>query len=406
MFQQGDNPGRRCRLSPRAMAGLSQELYLRFSLDMMADGFKAGDVLPGEKELSARYRAPLSVVRGMFRRLCDEGMAEAVRYKGVFLRKAPDGNSTTKASGQFLRLALVAFLQVEHPNAKHNRTSGVLRWFDFHSSRNKCQTKLFNTHPGYSVELELLEELKAYHPDGILYLPELLAPEGIKDSVRKLKILGVPLVEINFEPSGLCAAVNFDQERLVGVAVEALVKHGHREIAFLQLGGDELWRAERLSGYRKALESHGIPFDGALCFDLGEMEPTHDNLKAPVRAVFPALRNRCSAAMCSGDIIAAELIAAAAERGVRAPEDLSVVGVDDDVRVRHLDITTMPQSGYELGEGAFALLSEMIKFPSDKPIIRKVTGSLLMRSTLAENRREAGRPARFTKHTDCAGQPK
>jgi DNA-binding LacI/PurR family transcriptional regulator/DNA-binding transcriptional regulator YhcF (GntR family) len=375
----------RKRLNPREMDRLSNELYIKFKLDIVADNFKQGDLLPGEKDIASRYQVPLSVARGLYKKLKDEGIAEPVRYKGVFLVKSPDEDSSFRDSKQFLKLAIVAFLEPEHPHAKYNRVSGILRWFDFQSGEYNCRTKLFNTNPFFSVELELLEALKEYQPDGILYLAGSPTTHNVPSDVRKLKMLDIPMVSVGDHSSDLCNYVSFDQEQIASIAVESLIKHGHREIAFIQADGDDLWRQERLNGYRKTLAKNGIQFKDSLFYNLGVIDASREKFREPVRKIFSDLKKNCTAVLCSGDIIAAEVIEAASDAGFNVPDDLSVTGIDDDFNTRYLDITTVPISSYELGRASFELLAEVIKTRPEKPVNKKVACSLLMRSTVAQN---------------------
>jgi DNA-binding LacI/PurR family transcriptional regulator len=374
----------RVRLTPRKMEQLVKSLYVSFKLDLVADGLQAGDLLPGEKEMAERYEVPLSVVRRVHAKLRDEGLAEPVRNKGVFLRKSPADDLSFRESKQFLNLAIVAYLDVDNPDAKENRVSGVLRWFDLQSGKNHCRTKLFNTYPGTSVEFELLESLKAYKPDGILHVNSCGDQEENRTNLRKLKMLDIPTVSISDTDSDLCNCLSFDYEQSARMATEHLIRHGHRRIGFVQASGPEAWRRERLQGYRQALTQAGIQPDNERIFDLGLVEPGQDCFREPVGNIFSDLIERCSAVFCSADPIAAEVILAAQRAGLRVPEDLSVMGIDDDFRTRHLDITTVPISGHELGRAGFELLTEIINTRPTEPINRKVPSSLLIRSSVAD----------------------
>ena len=122
------------RLSPREARSLSTELLLKFKMDAAAQGLKSGDILPGEKEICHNYGVTLSIARGLFQSLKKEGLVKSVKGKGVYLLKPIGNDNELQQNKSFLKLAIVAFLEPEHPYAPFNRASGILRFFDHKSA--------------------------------------------------------------------------------------------------------------------------------------------------------------------------------------------------------------------------------------------------------------------------------
>ena len=377
------------RLSPREAKALSRELLIKFKMDASAQGLKTGDILPGEKEISNNYGVPLSIARGLYQTLKKEGLVKSVKGNGVYLLKPIGNNREMLQNKSFLKLGIVAFLEPEHPQAPFNRVSGILRFFDHRSAEHQCQTRLFNTRPGFSVELNLMEAIREYQPDGILYLagaPDMLDDnvrnEMIEDNVRKLRMLDIPLVVCDGKTS-LANNVLFDHEQIASVAMEHLIRLGHRSIAFIQIAGNDFWRLERIEGAKKTMSKHGLAMAKDDIIKIDSLSTIPEGVSRFVEEKLKNNNTRYSAVFCSGDVIAAELIRTAERIGIKVPDDLSVIGVDDDHMFRHLDITTVPQSSEEEGRESFELLAEVIRNKPATPVVRKIKCPLVKRRTTA-----------------------
>ncbi len=138
---------------------------------------------------------------------------------------------------------------------------------------------------------------------------------------------GLPLVLLNcYDADNAYASVVPDDFAGAAALTNALLAAGHRRIGHI---AGEAWldagRA-RLAGYRDALTKRGIDFDDTLIQNLGSAVSAGRNgahalldLHEPPTAIF-----------CFNDRLAIGAIGAATERGLSVPEDLSVVGFDND----------------------------------------------------------------------------
>lgn len=109
------------------------------------------------------------------------------------------------------------------------------------------------------------------------------------------------------------------------LAVEHLATLGHRRIAFIGSSRNRTESAERLDGYRLSLERAGHSFDPRLVRHeeggcLGGEQGARFLLAQPCAP---------TAILCFDDLTAIGAMRAAAARGLRIPDDLSVMGVDD-----------------------------------------------------------------------------
>ena len=149
-------------------------------------------------------------------------------------------------------------------------------------------------------------------------------------------------------------------------ATEALLKAGHRRIA--HLAGENWIEAadDREKGYRQALASWDVPVDESLILR-GWTLPT-------VRALALQLidmPNPPTAIFAFNDRMAVTAYDALRSRGLRVPDDMSVVGFDDEDTSRNLDppLTTVVLPHEEMARWAVGtLLDEQLPAPSPRRI--------------------------------------
>lgn len=139
----------------------------------------------------------------------------------------------------------------------------------------------------------------------------------------------IPVVVLDGFPSGdgLADGVVPDEHAGAFAATSHLAEAGHRRIAFCNVDDDAyVASALRHAGYLEALTAHGIPRDPELVVALGDTATA--SAYGPVRELLerPA---RPTAVFCFSDQIAFAVYQAAGDLGMRIPEDVSVVGFDD-----------------------------------------------------------------------------
>ncbi|MGW6022850.1 LacI family DNA-binding transcriptional regulator [Streptomyces sp. NPDC055214] len=191
-----------------------------------------------------------------------------------------------------------------------------------------------------------MKNLRARASDGVILVTSVLEPM-LHDELRRL---GVPLVVIDPAGSPALDAPTVGATNWAGgmAATEHLLSLGHRRIGFIAGPPRLLCSRARLDGYRAALESAGVPVDDALIVPgdfyhasgfagAGELL----GLAEPPTALFAA-----------SDQMALGAIEALRRRGLRVPEDLSVVGFDDlpEVSWSAPPLTTVRQPLSDMGK--------------------------------------------------------
>jgi LacI family transcriptional regulator len=197
-----------------------------------------------------------------------------------------------------------------------------------------------------SVDLQAFEDR---HADALIFATVMTRPVHLPDW---LTAPGVILLNC-FDDDADLPAVLPDDRAGGASAAELAVAAGHRRIALI--GGERgTWPATaRLAGYRDALAAAGIPFERALV--------RHGNWHADsgyeeARRVL-SLRRPPTALLCGNDRMALGAYDAIKELGLRIPQDVSVIGYDDQQEIvcyMRPPLTTMRLPYYEMGEFAVA----------------------------------------------------
>jgi DNA-binding LacI/PurR family transcriptional regulator len=198
-------------------------------------------------------------------------------------------------------------------------------------------------------ERRYLEGLIERRVDAAILVMTADADEGLLRRVAD----EVPTVHVD-RAAGATDSVVGDNAAGTAAAVEHLVSLGHRRIAFVN-GDERLPTArERRQGFDAALARHGLD---AVVHAAGPF-----TLESGQRLALGVLEHEPSAVLAGNDLIAMGVLNAAAERGLRVPNDLAVVGYDDIAYAAFTapPLTTVRQPGGAMGtETARLLLSRL-----------------------------------------------
>ena len=146
-------------------------------------------------------------------------------------------------------------------------------------------------------------------------------------------------------------------------ATRHLIRLGHRRIAHIQGPLKYQVSHDRYQGYRDALNEAGIMLDPSLVQE-GDFEPPSGRMCANAFFDLPAGK-RPTAIFAGSDYMAYGAISAVEQRGLRVPEDIAVVGFDDNPTSAHMEpaLTTVRQPFYEMGRRASNILLALVDAP-------------------------------------------
>ncbi|GAB3280249.1 LacI family DNA-binding transcriptional regulator [Actinocorallia lasiicapitis] len=179
-----------------------------------------------------------------------------------------------------------------------------------------------------------------------------------KSRYTRLTDRGLPLVLVGGYRDDIEAPfISNDDAAAIELAVEHLANLGHTKIG-LAVGQERFVPSIRKTeGYRRAMAAHAKQdkVDDLIVTSMFTVEGG----QAAAQTLFD---RGCTAICCGSDIMAIGAIRAARQRGLRVPEDVSVVGFDDSPLIPYLDppLTTIRQPVREMSEAAVNSLLEEI----------------------------------------------
>jgi LacI family transcriptional regulator len=207
-----------------------------------------------------------------------------------------------------------------------------------------------------------------------------LDPEDAE--VRRLARAEMPCIGIDMNLEGdNVEVVMSDNEGGAITAVRHLHELGHRRIATITGMMDSRPGADRLRGYRTAVQQVGLAYrDDYVAYGDFYAESGRE-----ATAKLLASDDPPTAIFAAADMMAIGAIRAAAEVGLRVPEDLSVVGFDDIQLAPHVNppLTTMRQDKLGLGGAAGDALVARVAGDPDRPALRTLPVELVVRGSTA-----------------------
>jgi LacI family transcriptional regulator len=225
--------------------------------------------------------------------------------------------------------------------------------------------------------------------------------DGEHPEMRKLIEADIPCVAVDSDLGGpRCGLVASDNREAAVTAVTHLHGLGHPRIATITGALETRPAAERLAGYRDAIEQ--LELDAREDYVAEGDYYAESGYEAALRLL--ALDAPPTAIFAASDMMAAGVLQAAHERGVRVPDELAVVGFDDIAVAALLQpaLTTVRQEKEKLGRAAAEGLIQMIEDPGAPPPRVQVPARLIVRASSGSTtapREKASRKAKEVERT-------
>jgi LacI family transcriptional regulator len=270
-------------------------------------------------------------------------------------------------------------LPLIHPTYFSSIVASIAEALDEHDMR----IILCPTRHQHDREISLIERLMHGTTDGaILVLPEESASE-----LRTLVDRGYRCVVVDpsERPTDDIPTVSAAHSAGADQAMRHLLSLGHRRIAAITGPRGRLATQERLRGYYAAVAGAGILPDAGLVAESNfKVEGGFD---AAARLL--ELSDRPTAIFAFNDPLAIGAMRAARSRGLRIPEDVSIVGFDDTTEAQFVTpgLTTVRQPLAEMGRMAVSLLLRLLEGRPRETVQVELATKLVVRGS-------TGRPPR------------
>lgn len=318
---------------------------------IMSGKISAGDKLPSENELSAKYQVSRQTVRKAIAMLENAGYVYAEHGRGTFCSELVRHTRTSK------NIAVITTYLSDYIFPR------IIQGIDAVLANSGYSIILKNTGNSRSREAKVLEELLQKDIDGMIIEPS-------KSQIycrhmnlyAKLEEYQIPYVFIQ----GCFSQMSHKPHVLMNdckggyMITKHLIELGHKNIVGV-FKSDDAQGQERHKGYVRALQEANVLYDPERVVWFY----TEDRTIHPYEAIRQMVNagSAIDAVVCYNDQIAMEVIRALRDVGRRVPEDVSVTGYDNS-QMRNMGgiaLTTIKHPQEKLGEMAAELLLDLIQ---------------------------------------------
>lgn len=314
-----------------------------------------GGKLPSEHDLMDKFKVSRQTIRQAFSELSSEGLIFKEQGKGTF------SNYRKEAKQKQIVAVLTTYIAgFVFP--------GIISGIEQTLSDEGYMMLLSNTNNIKEREAQYLTNILEHNVVGLIMEPSKSArPNTNIKLIEDIRNKGIKFVFLNayydnFESS----YVLLDDFKGGYIATEYLIQLGHRRIAGI-FKTDDKQGVNRRSGFVAAMEKYGVVVDPDF---IGEYE-TSNMYDFPYMFAQSLLRreDRPTAVFCYNDQYAMMVLQAIRDRGLKVPDDVSVVGYDDSISIMQSDVklTTISHPKKEMGIQAAKYMIDMLDGRLDRP---------------------------------------
>lgn len=336
--------------------------------------------LPTEAELSSRFGVSRITTRRALDELERDGYIYRIKGSGSFVKPRNRGQENrAEGTGKMISLIL--------PSEDDRGTMGYIRGASDWLNANGYYLSIHQSDYDSQKERDLLEMLTRKGIAAIILYPR--NDQTNYDILHRLCLDEYPIVTIDkyFEslPLGAVVSDNFNGSYQ---AVSRLIELGHRKIAFLTAVTIESTSSvrDRYFGYCQALKDHGLPIDSRyIRLNMKGYREQVGGERFYKELLDSYSADGVTAVHTENDLIAASLLNLCLDRGIRIPEEFSIIGFDNNPVTEHvlIPLTTIEQNFYEIGRQAAEIIVEWLEKGRQTPGRVLVPVKLVERGTTA-----------------------
>ncbi|EGR3932589.1 LacI family transcriptional regulator, partial [Vibrio cholerae] len=208
----------------------------------------------------------------------------------------------------------------------------------------------FNSQYSTRTEKIYFNECINHNVDGVFLVPSCLENQHLK----QLKEFNFPTVLLT-KPTSILPSVCCDHEDGGKQVAEHLLSLGHTKIGYIGPINDN---EEKLTGFTRHLIEQLEPLQPEYMFDHGDGAEVEGFLKGLIDANGDIA---ISAIFCMNDVLAQSVIEILNRHGIRTPEDVTVIGFDNSLIAKLMNISSVSQPMKEIAHLGFEIMLEELK---------------------------------------------
>ena len=189
-----------------------------------------------------------------------------------------------------------------------------------------------NTYRDPRQEKSFLQDLLSHGIRGVIIVSPLLEQKHFEESIKR----GLIAVSYDQIPSPgtspLFDYVSIDHFEATRIAVNHLIDNGHKRLAYVTASGKSSSRQKKIEGFLSATNKANLSGTSEVIegkAEIGYGDDEMPRLGYEVAIEIATRRIRPTGIVTLNDMLAVGIITGLMDRGVRVPEDISVVGIDD-----------------------------------------------------------------------------
>lgn len=324
---------------------------------IVAKPYAADEPIPSERRLSEQLGVSRTTVRNAISEMVEKDRLYRVPGAGTFV--AANGRAAALSMAGYVALSL---LEIANP------------WFaelaqsiqqTLRKHRYDCVLNVTN----YSAadEAAFLRRLQRERVVRGLIIAPVVEPKCTTYPFESMRRAGIPFVFVShFLPDVEADYVVVDGQAGAYEAVDYLARLGHRRIGYLHCAPEEMGHVHksRLGGYIQAMRDHGLD-----TLPVAGFVSLHNDMASGYRAMEELLQltPRPTAVLAFNDFMAFGAFRKLYEVGLRVPNDMSVIGIDNTAMAEAWDVplTSVDPSPNILGAVAVSVLMHRLEQPDD-----------------------------------------
>lgn len=217
--------------------------------------------------------------------------------------------------------------------------------------------QVFETYEDPRSEEETFQNIGKFNLDGIIMCASRLSRYRLLNFYQKTQL---PMVLVNryIKHFNICSII-IDYEKAMIQAASHLIALGHRNIAYLAGPASSESSQVRMKGIKIALEMNGYELNEELC---PRCFPTIDGgFQAMTSLLSRPKPKQPTAVLAYNDLIAIGAMRAIRSHGLRIPEDISLIGIDNIVMASHTNppLSTISPPKKQMGSLAMRTIYRM-----------------------------------------------
>ena len=289
------------------------------------------------------------------------GVSEETRRKVLALRDGESAGNATRQKSSKRKIVEVLIYDFHSSMLSNVEFSmNLIKYFSNRLDQNSYQMSIsFVAASNIRDKIQMINESDVA---GALFLATIM-PEDVAEEIQK--IIRKPCVFVDaFYKALNVDAVLMDNFSGVRLAVDYAVQKGHREIGYLDSSHSMKNFEDRFSEFCISMEKNKIPINKDYIFKLYFLEKDATEDMRRILSRHPKLP---TVFIAGNDFIAVGAYNALKEAGYRIPEDVSLIGFDDNKKARELEtpLTSLRIRQLEIANAAVDRLIAKIERPEE-----------------------------------------